>query len=766
MKFSIRRAVLIPIGIAIVAASCARSSSEYLERGRKQLSEGKAHEASLSFRLAVQADPKSGEAYKALGQASFEKGEIGDALQAYSSAAELLPDDVDLLERLANVILGAYLANPQRPTDLKERLQSLATSIERLDSRSPEAWRIRGIVAGAAGSHEEALAHFRTATAIPPLKPGLVLLELQALLNTGHVAEAEQGANQLIKDKPDFGPAYDWLFDFHIRRGDSQEAEQVLLRKIDANPENIAFRLQLARFYSQSGRPDSVEDVVSRSLERMPDGGSMLALGEFYLSVGDFDKALVYYQQGAKADSPAVRQQALNRVATVLGAQGKLKEALVVVTKARKADNDDIAAVRLEAELRARTGAPEDLDIAIQIFRELLIRSATDMGARYGLAVALLARGETSLAQEELMRCIGINPNHRAAPALLADMYRSRGDFRNLRMLGEAILNSAVNEATGKLLRAEGLIGERRTSEARTALAPLVDEPETAVAASLLVAKSWFAEKNYPVAEQALRNLAAKAPGDLRVVGPLSDVLAAQGRTTELTALWKAEMARSPQSVAVQLGFAKALFADRQYDQVIAVCRGLTAASSDNLEATVLLATALYVKGRKDEALPLLQHASNIEGANRTYVDAVIATLYQEDSEGVAELHYRRILSREPDNHTVLNNLAYLLAEQGPSIQEAATMASRALALQEKNVDYQDTVAFVSIQAGEADRAESMLSTLVSREPRNPSYWFHYGLALAQLGRNDDARRAFTTALSLDPPPALAARIRGALQDR
>jgi Flp pilus assembly protein TadD len=251
---------------------------------------------------------------------------------------------------------------------------------------------------------------------------------------------------------------------------------------------------------------------------------------------------------------------------------------------------------------------------------------------------------------------------------------------------------------------------------------------------------------------------------DLRVVYALSDVLLAQRRQPEVVVLWRQAVARNPKSIPLQRGLAKALYLAGNYEQAIAHYRAILSGGGADVEATAMLAVSLYAGGAREEAMALFKKASEMAGANQTMIEGLMAYLYQVDANGAAaEFFYRRVLAREPGNHTVLNNLAYYLAEKGSSLDEAARLAANAVAIQKENLDYQDTLAYVSLRAGKAQEAAEKLNSLVKMVPGNPSYRFHLGLALVQLGRKEDARQEFAAALARSPDPSLAARIKQAV---
>jgi Flp pilus assembly protein TadD len=102
------------------------------------------------------------------------------------------------------------------------------------------------------------------------------------------------------------------------------------------------------------------------------------------------------------------------------------------------------------------------------------------------------------------------------------------------------------------------------------------------------------------------------------------------------------------------------------------------------------------------------EHAGKPELALREYRRAAVGPLqgaalscqgniYAAQGQVVeAEAAYRAALALEPDNPVALNNLAWLLCQEGRSLDEAEQLVRRAIALDvEPRATYQDTLAAI-----------------------------------------------------------------------
>lgn len=67
-------------------------------------------------------------------------------------------------------------------------------------------------------------------------------------------------------------------------------------------------------------------------------------------------------------------------------------------------------------------------------------------------------------------------------------------------------------------------------------------------------------------------------------------------------------------------------------------------------------------------------------------------------------------------------------------------------------------------QRGEYAEAERLFSQALARTPNDPLLHYHRGAALTRLGRLQEAKTAYETALRLNPPPAVATAAREGLR--
>lgn len=121
--------------------------------------------------------------------------------------------------------------------------------------------------------------------------------------------------------------------------------------------------------------------------------------------------------------------------------------------------------------------------------------------------------------------------------------------------------------------------------------------------------------------------------------------------------------------------------------------------------------------------------------------DSYLGDLYHTTGdEEKAFAAYARVLAVNPDQTLVLNNYAYYLALKQERLDEAKTMAQRAVGLDPENAVYLDTYAWVLYQKGEYAEAEQQMAKAIKllKQP-DKTYYQHYADILMKANKPKEA---------------------------
>jgi Flp pilus assembly protein TadD len=120
-------------------------------------------------------------------------------------------------------------------------------------------------------------------------------------------------------------------------------------------------------------------------------------------------------------------------------------------------------------------------------------------------------------------------------------------------------------------------------------------------------------------------------------------------------------------------------------------------------------------------------------------------------------------LKIQPDNPVALNNLAYLKAEKGIDLDQAQTMAQRARQRAPNSAEIADTLGWIYIKRNLSEEAVRVFQDLVAKDPKNPKFHYHYGMALYEKGDKPSTKRELLMALDDKPSKDDEAKIRDLL---
>jgi tetratricopeptide (TPR) repeat protein len=168
--------------------------------GGVKLQQGYPGEAERLFRAAAKANPGAPQAWSHLGQALHAQKRATEALECLDKARMLAPDDVNILNQHANVLLSLG-----QPGDALAEFKAVL-------GRMPQHVEARincGLAQAAFGSPELALAEFDTALALAPGHPVAQYNRGVALIELGRYAEAVAANDGVLAAAPEHANA--WL---------------------------------------------------------------------------------------------------------------------------------------------------------------------------------------------------------------------------------------------------------------------------------------------------------------------------------------------------------------------------------------------------------------------------------------------------------------------------------------------------------------------------------------------------------------------------
>ncbi len=196
-------------------------------------------------------------------------------------------------------------------------------------------------------------------------------------------------------------------------------------------------------------------------------------------------------------------------------------------------------------------------------------------------------------------------------------------------------------------------------------------------------------------------------------------------------------------------------------------CRGKLSSDADSKVANFVMFQLALLEDEHNRAVDYMDKLISIsEEGSAQWVDYVnkkaqaLLGAYDKTSNqeyfDSAISEFERILVKYPDNVSVLNNVAYLLAKKDLDIERAMDYAKKAYEQNPNNPNLMDTYALVLYRKKDFDKSQELLQRAIQvietqgQQANAPfDMYKHFGMTLEAKGENEAALSAYKTALEL-----------------
>ncbi|QQO56708.1 MAG: PEP-CTERM system TPR-repeat protein PrsT [Thiohalocapsa sp. PB-PSB1] len=768
-------------------------------RGDAETGLGQSKAAAASYRAALELDPAQPEAL--LGQArlalrSGDRDAARSQLQQMLQSNPKLPDAWALLARIDLQIQdtdGAEAAFARAielaPVDFRYRIERALARIEREDydaaqadiehlrmehAGQPAVAYLAGRVAFHTGRFDLAYEQLMQAQGVPAFKRELPFYLGASALAIGNAEQALDLLETFVANDPGSENGARLLARARLATGDRDGAERLLQQLLESNPDDADALDLMARLSAADGDMAAAADYRQRRAMAAPDDPFIQsALG---IALIKADAASV--DEGIKVLEQALRQ-APNQLPADIG---------IVAAQLRKGDHEAaLAAARAMVDKYPNNGAPQalagiaqaamgNLDGAQASFEQALALTPGEPSAAGNLAAIALSRGDVDAARGYYRQVLDQRPAHKDTLLALAGLEARAGNDEVAEGLLQQTIMAHPADLQPLLARAAFLRSRDRTPEALGLLQQvsstfedlplywsvvgelelITDNPQAAAAslarrvklepdaapAHLRLANASAAAGDERGFERALFNALGidpnvRAAGARRLVeyyidqassaeereGRLQRLRSAAPDRPALIALDAAELVRERRYAAAEDLFRRGLLGAPDESSLILGVAQMQVAQDELTDAIATLEAALERNPRDTAVMTLLAEYLLVAGRG---------------DDGVATL--RRLVQLAPRDARARNNLAWLLRERDPEL--ALLHARQAVELSQRSEpSFLHTLGLILLEAGDAKESQNALRDATSRAPKNPTFQFHYALALERGGNPEDAQR-------------------------
>jgi tetratricopeptide (TPR) repeat protein len=557
------------------------------------------------------------------------------------------------------------------------------------------------------------------------------------------------------------------------------DAEKAFRRAIELKPDIPETWISLVQFLVGIDEADKAKAVVAQAGEKLPAKAAPAALAQCYEALRDIEHAQEKYQQALAGDpsDPEILRRVADfylRTSRLLAAEPLLQKLVdgkdkypidhvvwarrqLALSVAARGGYQNLQAARKLIEANLALGDPSVQDLraratfqavdadpaqrrdAIHTMEYLIsLEEMTSPEDRYTLAKLYLNQGEWPKARTILrsLAARGADPRHTAT------------------YIGALLQHNELSEAEAWLGGLEKMMPDQFVSvNFRADIAVRRGQPDEA-----LDVMQKFAEKPGAPPAEHLERLRLAGGGLEQLAAHLGDT---RQKATSVRFLQKAEMAYrnyAEQGAAQQMFLAGFLARHGKTQEALAIVSDRWADSNP-----AAIAQALSVIGSGKSSPSQIQQAEGIfKDALKKFDRATplllgIAVLCaNSDRDDEAEIYYREVIAKDPNNAEALNNLAGLLSHQPNRLEEAMQLVNRAIDVAGPMSAILDTRAVIFLVGKKPDRAMPDITTALA-DNLTPIHLFHQAWAYYQLGRRGEAtdilaqaEKAGLTASSLD----------------
>ncbi len=789
--------LLLPLLVLFGCRSELEKRDAHLEAAARYLDTNSPKKALIELRNALKSDPKNPDTNFRLADLLEKQRNIADAIFFYGEAHRLDPGHTEATLREAGLLI---FDDPARSRDLVEEvlerepahapahtilsrlyligndvdsaLASVLTAVE-LDPEDPQAHlqvskvhqaRIRarevvGQVVEDSLFEEAAAACDRAEPLFDEPVAWLAAIERAWVMSVwpGHEEQAAEAIRAAIESIERSGPKeelakqLEWANGYASRVQNYVLLSWVLEKHVASFPGSYPVWLRLAALHRELADSQQAGDaVLKRMLEARPDDSQAHIQFAIAIAAREGGEEAIAHLRGALErgiDPPAI----LGGLYSLLRSLKRNEEAEAVAERLNREYRDHPRAVLTRAsraleenradevrdELRALASRNKGTDVQMM---------HAEVEYRLGNLPAALAATEAAIKRATFYPASAVRFKFKLA----VETHRCR---KALRTFASLTRRGQFVGRTFQILRARCLYETGRPLVARKLLETIVSDSSHGPQAVLEFARHEM--KRDPEQVRALLEKAlATRPANAALLSQLVKMELAAGQSKRVLVRLNEVIGSRPVTPAVILERAR----------VLAVQGNLKAAQRDALQAfqaspnlpdAAGILVALYqAQGGVVEAISSFEEA-NAAGALQAPARLLLAKLHlQQGNEDRARALFEQVLTEQDDLATAQNDLAYLLAKRGESLDRALHLAQQAQREISDSPAVSDTLGYVFLRSELYDAAAQQfryaLDLALAQNNVQSVFHYHLGLALRGLGRSEDAADAFEAALGLD----------------
>ncbi len=730
---------------------------------------GEATQAAWRVDQIITKAPDNVQAWTLKGQLHAASGQRPEAIGAFRRALKLKPDSVSAHAALISVYLSpldmpaaeaqwkvmheALPNNPQTRLyeakltylrgDLK-RTRELSNELIGNGTSNVSLLLLAGSTEIELKSPAQAESLLTRAMALAPEAVAPRVLLGRAYVVSGQYGKAIETLHPLMASKNPPVESLVLMAQAKLMSGDAKTADALYTHAAQILPQNEDVATAKALTRARRDPSEAALGELQSLAERSNDSTAAMALISARLARGEFDRAIAAIDALSRSqpDKP-LPDELRGRIAL---SQGKLDAAREHYSRALQKDPMHYAAV---AGLAAIDLAQGKMDDAKGRYQALLSKDPTHLLALLGLAeIRSRESGGSADVVKLLGQAIAAHPDVRGPRLMLIDYHLARRDFKAAASAAQAAVTARPDDPELLERLGQAQVGSGETQQALITYGRLAELSPKSATPHLRMADIHIQAHDVGAARDAIRRATNLAPDSMQVLRVAVSLAAVDKDYTQALALARDLQRRHPAEAA---GFLMEGEIEMLRNDAPAAERALRTALTKKApeEAARRLHQVLVVAKRTDEADRFAASWIAKYPGDVAFLHYLGDRAIADKNWAAGERYYRQVIEHKAQDVQALNNVAWLLVQQGKP--GASAFAERAVKASPNNPALMDTLAAAYASEKKFDKAIELQRRVVAAAPDAGAFRLNLAKMYLSSGDKTKAREHLTWLVDKSP---------------
>ena len=753
MQSSSRTCFSAVVAVCVSVGGCSRDSHsamlKYAKSGDDYVAAGKDAEAIIQYRNALEKEPRAGDVRVKLAETYLKRGDLGKGAQEYIRAADALSNpNVQLKAGTLLLIIGRF-------DDAKVRAEKALTA----DPKNVEAQVLLANSLAGLRNLDAAVTELEKAIQLNPERSASYASLGQLEIGRGRRQPAEEAFKRAVELAPKSAAAHLALGSFYWSTSRLTEAEPELVEALTIEPDNLLTLRAAATFYIATNRRDQAEPHLRRVYEITRSTPSALALADYYVLQTKETQARELLERLTK--DPKGAAEATLRLAIMDRAAGRSSDGYKRIETVLSTDSKQLQALTLKSAFLFEDGR---LDDALTAANAAVEAHPDSFSAFSNVGRVQAGRRQTDAAIAAYQEALRLNPLATDVRVALARLQLSKGRPESTVTLAEETLTSDPQNADARLVLAQALIRQGDLPRAQTELEALKAKHPDSAPVHVQTGTLLGMKRHYLEARREFERALQLAPGSIEAIrGLVALDLATQKPADAKVRVGALSEAPGAKPAALMLA-GRTYAATGDLKGAEQLFRRVVSDDPTQLSAYVALGQLYGKQNRIPEALAEFDALAKRDPKPVTALTLSGMLMEGQGDKAGAQKRYERAVQLDPNAAVAANNLAWMYAQSGGNLDVALRYAQNAKRLLPDMPEVNDTLGYIYYKMDLAGLAVPLLESSVEKDPSNPDYHYHLGLAYERTNNKVKARKSLGRALTLKLDVKAAEEARAVLE--